>query len=212
MKNKILVIGGGGHAKVLIDCILSTREFEIVGIIDPKLSKNEVFGDFPVLGGDEVLENWKEDNVYCAIGVGMIEATSNRKDLYQKTQEYGFICPTLQHDSALKARTVSLGKGVQIMAGAILQPDSKILENTIVNTGAILEHDCSIGSHSHIAPGALLGGNVTVGECSHIGLGARILPGIQIGNQATVGAGAVVTENVSDGITVVGIPAKPLST
>jgi len=209
MKKKILVVGGGGHAKVLIDCILSTREFEIIGIIDPNLPKESGFCDFRVLGGDESLEDFREKDVYCSIGVGMIKATFNRKELFQKITKQGFSCPVLQHNSALKSQGVSLSPGVQVMTGAILQPDSKILENTIVNTGAIVEHDCIIGSHTHIAPGAVLGGNVTVGECSHIGLGAKILPGIKIGDSVTVGAGAVVTKDVSDGLTVVGIPANP---
>jgi sugar O-acyltransferase (sialic acid O-acetyltransferase NeuD family) len=209
MKKKILVVGGGGHAKVLIDCIISTSEFEIVGIIDPKLPKESEFCNLLVLGGDESLEDFRGKGVYCAIGLGMIKATFNRKDLFEKITKQGFSCPTLQHSSALKAQRVSLSPGVQIMTGAILQPDSKILENTIVNTGAIVEHDCVIGSHTHIAPGAILGGNVTVGKCSHIGLGAKILPGIKVGDSVTVGAGAVVTKDVSDGLTVVGVPANP---
>lgn len=206
---KILVVGGGGHAKVLMDCISSMGEFDIMGIIDPKLPKGSEFCGFPVLGGDELLEDWDEEDVRCALGVGMVEAGSSRKTLFEKIQKQGFLFPALVHRSVLKTPTVSLSAGVQIMAGARLQPDSKILENTIVNTGVIIEHDCFIGSHSHIAPGAVLGGNVTVGECSHIGLGAKIIPGIEIGNHVTVGAGAVVVDSVPDGLTVVGIPAKP---
>jgi sugar O-acyltransferase (sialic acid O-acetyltransferase NeuD family) len=209
MRKKILVVGGGGHAKVLIDCILSTREFEIVGVIDPNLPKESELCNLPVLGGDELLESFRGKDVCCAIGVGMIKATFNRKDLFEKITRQGFSCPTLQHSSALKSQGVSLSSGVQIMTGTILQPGSKVLENTIINTGAILEHDCAIGSHAHIASGAVLGGNVTVGECSHIGLGAKILPGIKVGDSVTVGAGAVVTKDVPDGLTVVGVPAKP---
>lgn len=206
---KIIVIGGGGHAKVLIDAILSTGNYEIGGILDGRLKVGEKVLGIPVIGGDELLNQLK--GVCLAVGVGTVKATDKRKTIYERCKRSGFEFPIIIHNDARISKTAKQQDGVQVMAGAIINPEAEIGENTIINTGAIVEHECKIASHCHISLNAVLGGNVMVGECSHVGMGAHILQGIKIGNYVTVGAGAVVTKDVEDGKTVVGMPAKEIN-
>jgi UDP-perosamine 4-acetyltransferase len=202
---KIMIIGGGGHAKVLIDMILSTSGFEIQGILDPKLKIGSHVSGVAVLGGDEFLKDFKD--IAIAIGVGSTRASDTRKVIFEKYRDK-FEFPVIVHKNAYISKTSTIGIGTQVMAGAIIQPDAFIKENVIINTSAVIEHDCRIHAHSHISPGAILGGNVEIGECSHVGLGAMILQGVRIGKNVTVGAGAVVVRDVKDGLTVKGVPAR----
>lgn len=104
----------------------------------------------------------------------------------------------------------SLQAGVVVLAGAVINAGATIDDDVIVNTGSIVEHDCQVGSHAHIAPGCCLGGEARIGEGTLLGIGSRILPGIKVGVWCVVGAGAVVTKDVEDFATVVGIPARRL--
>mgnify|MGYP001571349573 CR=1 FL=1 len=206
---KIIIIGGGGHAKVLIDAILSFGQYRIAGILDERIQKGERILGFPVIGTDELLCRLK--NVCLAIGIGTVKASNKRKIIYDKYNRRGFKFPAIIHGKAYVSKGVKLGDGAQLMAGAIVNPGAWIGENTIINTAAIVEHDCMIAAHCHISVNTVLGGRVSVGESSHIGLGARVLQGIKIGSKVTVGAGAVVTKDVRDGKTVIGVPARELN-
>ncbi|KPK41101.1 MAG: hypothetical protein AMJ78_06355 [Omnitrophica WOR_2 bacterium SM23_29] len=203
---KIIIIGGGGHAKVLIDAIMSTNSYKIEGILDKRLDTREKILGIPVLGGDEIIDRLKR--LYVAIGIAGVKASNKRKIIFGKLRKKGFVFPTIIHSRGYFSEFCILKSGAQIMAGAIVNAGAIIGENTIINTGAIVEHDCKVSPHCHISLNAVLGGNVTVGECSHIGMGAKILQGIKIGKFVTVGAGAVVTKDVKDGKTVIGIPAN----
>lgn len=205
-KKEIVIIGGGGHAKVLIDAILSSDAYRITGILDPALKKGAKVSGYDVLGGDGLLFALK--GKYLALGVGTVRASGRRKAIYTANKKKGFEFPPIVHAKAYVAVTAKLGKGSQVLAGAVVNPGAAIGEDTIINTKAIIEHDCAVGPHSHIASGAILGGDVKVGAGSHVGMGARILQGVKIGRGVTVGAGAVVLKDVPDGKTVAGIPAR----
>lgn len=209
---RIVVIGGGGHAKVVIDAILSSGLFRILGVLDPQLKAGEKILGYPVLGGDEYLEELKDGNksFMLAIGIGTIKASDKRKTIFEKYKNFGFQFPAIIHSNACISKSAWVSDGVQVLAGAIIQPEAQIGENSIINTGSIIEHNCLISPHCHIAIGAVLAGNVSVGKCSHIGMGAKVLQGVKIGNYVTVGAGAVVINDVGDGKTVVGVPAKEI--
>ncbi len=213
MKNKnIVIIGGGGHVKVLIDAILSGGKYKIEGILDDKLKAGDIvmgYLGFPVLGGDEILERFKD--FYLALGIGSVKASDKRKSIYERCKRMGFEFPTIIHSNACISNSAVIEDGVQIMAGVIITSDAKIGANALINTGAIVEHDCIVGPHCHISVSAVLAGKVVIGEGCHIGMGANILQEIKIGNGVTVGAGAVVTKDIEDGKTVAGIPAREIN-
>lgn len=206
---KIIILGGGGHAKVLIDLIKMKGNFEIVGILDIKLEKGTKVLDIPVLGEDNILVDIFNNGVKMAcIGVGSVKDNSIRCRLFGTAKQIGFTISTLIHPHAFVSSESTVAEGVQIMAGAIIQTNAFIDENSIINTGAIIEHDCNIGAHVHICPGSVVSGGCTVGNGAFVGAGTTIRHEVEIGKNAIVGAGAVVINNVPEDVTVKGVPAK----
>jgi sugar O-acyltransferase (sialic acid O-acetyltransferase NeuD family) len=204
---KLIIVGGGGHAKVVIDAAISMNTFAIAGVVDTKIASDEKILGIPVLGNDTVLEKREMWRHALAMGVGMQKAGNQREKLFQRLKGLDYQFPVIRHARSHIAQGVKLSEGCQVMAGAIIQTDANVGCGVIVNSNAVVEHDCQLEAYVHIAPGAVLGGNVSVGQGSLVGLGACILPGIHIGQQATIGAGTVVCKNVADGMTVRGIPA-----
>ncbi|MAF20246.1 MAG: serine acetyltransferase [Parcubacteria group bacterium] len=207
---RIVILGGGGHAKVLIGLIRTAGIYEISGILDPSLKRETMVVDIRVMGGDNLLSKQiKEGITRACIGVGSVGGNSKRTSLYKTVKEVGFSVPCLIHPQAIvKENEVNISEGVQVMAGAIIQAGSLIMENTIINTGAIVEHDCVIGKHVHICSGAVISGGVVISNSAFIGAGATIIQGIKIGNNSVVAAGAVVINDVGDGVKVKGVPAE----
>lgn len=206
---KIVLLGGGGHAKVIIDLINACGSYEIAGIVDGQLVAGISVSGVSVLGDDRILsELYGKGLKNACIAVGSVKDNSKRKALYEKIKYAGFSIPVLVHPSAIISGKLQIHEGVQIMAGAIVQTDSSIGENTIVNTGSIVEHDCTIGNHVHICPGVTISGGVSIGDNAFVGVGATIIHGIKIGEGVLIGAGSVVVNDVSDGMTVMGVPAR----
>lgn len=211
---KVIGLGAGGHARVIIDILRMIGGFEIAGLLDQdeRLWGTDVLG-VEVLGDDSLLSEIHERGIRSAfIGLGSIKNAEPRRHLYEAARASGFELVRAIHPRAIVAESATIGDGPMVMAGAIVNPAARIGSNVIINTGAIVEHDCVIGDHSHIATGARLGGAVKVGERSHVGLGASIREGIRVGDGAIVGAGAVVIEDVPDRTVVVGVPASVLRT
>lgn len=205
---KIVLIGGGGHAKVLIDLIKSLKAYKVMGLLDPALKIGELIAEITVLGNDKLLsELYKKGVRDACIAIGSIKDNSKRKDLYFRVKKEGFSVPSLIHPKATVSGSSRISDSVQIMAGAVIQTDCSIGENTIINTGAIVDHDCYIGSCVHICPGAVISGGCNISEGAFIGAGTTIIHGITIGKNAIVAAGAVVINDVPDNSMVKGIPA-----
>ncbi|MBI5789056.1 MAG: acetyltransferase [Candidatus Schekmanbacteria bacterium] len=207
-QNNIIILGGGGHARVLIDLILSSGHFNILGILDSRQTEN--FLNIPVLGNDDLLPDLYTQGVRQAvIGVGSVKDNSKRNALYQAVKQLGFSIPPLIHPKAILSESnIILSEGVQVMAGAIIQPNVFLGENVIINTGAIIDHDCRIENNAFIAPGVTISGGVSIGENAFIGAGATILQGLKIGKDSLVAAGALVINDVPDKAIVMGVPAK----
>lgn len=205
---KIIMLGGGGHAKVLIELIRLAGEYEIAGILD-RLEAGSVISGISVLGNDEMLaEIFAEKITNACIGVGSVKDTRIRRSLFEKVKESGFFVPSLIHPGAVVSKSAELSEGVQIMAKAVIQAGSIIGENTIINTGAIIEHDGLVGRHVHVCPGAVIAGVCKIGDNSLIGAGATVINGTSIGKNVTVGAGSVVVNDIADGAAVKGVPAR----
>jgi len=207
--DEIILLGGGGHAKVLIDLINTSMQFEISGILDTQLEIGTKVLNVPVLGDDDLLSGLYSKGIKnVCIAIGSVKDNARRRILFDKVKQMGFLVPYLLHPQAIiVSKNVHFSEGVQIMAGVNVQTDSLFKENTIINTGAIIEHDCSIGSHVHICPGAVISGGCTVGDGAFIGAGATVMQEINIGKCVTVAAGAVVVKDVPDRSMVKGVPA-----
>jgi UDP-perosamine 4-acetyltransferase len=207
---QVVGLGAGGHARVLIEILLASGEWEIVGLLDPARVGESLAG-IPIIGGDEQLDRMRREGITGAfIGIGGVGDNSPRMALFNLAISAGFDVVNVIHSQATISRSARLGRGVAVTAGALINSNASIGDNVIINTGAIIEHDCQIGSHCHIATGAVLAGNVTVGESAHVGAGATVRQGIVIGENAVVGAGAVVVKDVAPRTIVTGTPARPL--
>lgn len=205
---KIVLVGGGGHCKVIIDIIKSNKKYEIIGITD----KNSIGGkilDLPIIGNDHILLELYSKGVKNAfVCIGAINNIKIRDDIYNKLKTIGFNLPTLIHKEAIVSPYAKVGNGTCIMAGAVVNPDSTIGENCIINTGAVIEHDCFIGKNVHISPKSCILGGCKIGDNTHIGAGSTLLQGVDIGDNVVIGAGAVVLKHVESNAIAVGIPAK----
>lgn len=208
MSLPVLVLGGGGHAKVLIEALL-VNSAVIAGIVDsdPQLAGTLVLG-IPVLGGDDIVNDFPHEEILLVNGLGSVKVPVKRRELFDRFKREGYQFATVIHPSVVIASDVKLEEGVQLMAGVVIQPGCRIGSNTIINTKASVDHDCIVGDHVHIAPGVTLSGGITIGSCSHIGSGATVTQGVVIGVGCLVAAGAVVTNDIADRVMVRGVPAR----
>lgn len=198
MSAKFIVLGAGGHARVVIDTLRSAG-CEILGCLDPKLSRGTNVDGVAVLGGDETLEGHAPDSVALANGVGGANSTDARRALFEPLAAAGYRFPPIKAASAHCAATARLADGCQLLTRAVVHPGASIGKNTVVNTAAVVEHDCIVGDHCFIGPGAILCGDARLGDGAFIGAGAVVLPGINVGAGAHVAAGAVVHKDLPAG-------------
>lgn len=211
---RVVGVGAGGHARVLMDMVRLSPALRLVGMIDANPARwgGDHFGS-PILGGEDVLQAlWEAGDVEGAfVGVGGVPSNAFRRQLFERIRAMGLPVITLVHPRAIVAAGVQMGDGVMVMGGSIVNPAATLGDGVIVNTGAIVEHDCRVGAFAHICPGTVLGGTVRVGEEAFVGLGSRVIQGVSIGARSVVGAGSVVLKDVADDVRVVGCPARPSS-
>jgi len=204
----LIVLGAGGHAKVLIDALrLSSQRVLFVVDADPTRHGQSVAG-VPIRGGDELVLSHAPDEVLLVHGLGSTRQCDDRCRLFERMKQHGYRFAQVVHPASVISPSATLGEGAQIFAGAVIQADCTLEENVLVNTNASVDHDCRIGSHSHVGPGATLSGGVRVGKGTHIGAGATIVQGRTIGARVLIGAGAVVVTDIPDGATAYGVPAR----
>lgn len=196
MSEKIMIIGAGGHGKVIADIIRKSGDI-VCGFLDDDLAKQGVVG--------QVSECVKYPDCKFVIAIGNNEIRKKIAETYPKIHYY-----TAVHPRAILAEGISIGEGSVVMANAVINADAKIGRHCIINTSAVIEHDNSIGDYVHISPGAVLCGTVVVGDGSHIGANTVVKNNITIGREAIVGCGGCVVKNLEDAGTYVGVPTERL--
>lgn len=192
----VIIIGAGAHVTVVID-VLRLMKREIGAICDPKLNDVNTYQGIPVVLETE-LNVLLQDKFELVNGIASVKSLVLRKKIFTFYKNLGYIFASIIHPSAIVSDSAQFEEGVQIMAGAIVQPRAFIGCNSIINTRAIVEHDSHIGSSVHIAPGAVICGGVRVGEETHIGAGAVVIQNISIGSNTIVGANTTVLSNIID--------------
>ena len=201
MNNRLIIIGAGGHGKVVADNAIKNGYTDICFVDDH--ATGTCMG-FPIVGTGADVSSLDDGKTDFIIGVGNNEI---RKRIAQ-AHDVNWV--TLVHPSAQIGACVSIGKGTVVMAGAIINPCASIGEHCIINTGAIVEHDNVVEDYVHISPNAALGGAVRVGNLTHVGIGAVVKNNIAICDHCVIGAGAVVVKEIKDSGTYVGVPSREI--
>ena len=198
-----LIIGASGHAKVIAD-ILIEQGLDLLGFVDDNelLHGQDILG-YPVLGSIQQWKLFKPAGIIIGIGDNLI-----RKIIYNKLAPDSPPWITAIHPQATLSKSVMVGHGTVIMAGSVINVDTTIRQHCIINTGATIDHDCHIGSFVHIGPGTSIAGGVSVDDETFLGIGSRVIPSCHIGKQSIIGAGAVVTQDIPNNVTAVGVPAR----
>jgi len=209
MNKKILLIGGGGHCKSVLDSLLDLDEYDDIGIIDTKENVGKAVLGTPILGYDRDLPSlYKDGYHYAFVAVGSIGNPSVRIRLFNTLCEMGFIIPNIVDASAKVSKHSQIDKGVFIGKHVVVNAGAVIGQGAIINSGAIVEHDCEIGEFVHIAPGTVLCGGVKIGRHSHIGTNSTVKQGIHIGSNCLIGMGSVVTKKIRDNVIAYGNPCR----
>ncbi|MDW3191633.1 MAG: acetyltransferase [Cytophagales bacterium] len=212
-KHKLIIVGASGHAKVIIDVFEQIGNYKILGLFDDRISKDtEVLGH-KLLGKTAAISSFLTDNtnieVFIAIGDNWTRSRV-KKQLEQNNANIHWA--NAIHPQAQIGKGTVFGKGVAILAGAVINSDARIGDFTIMGSNSILDHDSHLGAYASLAPGATVGGNVQIGNFSTVSLGANIIHGIKIGAHTVIGAGTTVLQNFGENLVVFGSPAREIRT
>lgn len=203
MHKSVVILGAGGHGRVIADIILSAGD-QVYGFLDDSDKLDRTIGGFPILGNLEDVSKYREAHTFV-IGIG---ANKIRKQLSELLDIDWY---TAIHPSAVIARDVTVGAGSVVMAGAIISTGTRIGNHCIINTGAVIDHDNLLADFVHISPGATLCGTVHIGERTHVGAGAVLKNNITITYDCIIGAGALVVKDIKEPGIYVGVPIKKLN-
>ena len=205
---KTVLWGASGHAKSVSQALQFNTNIEIIGYLDDiqPQRRGQIFEGKKVLGGSEQLDWLKEQGITtCVLAFGHC---MRRIEIGDMLIQRGFTVLPVVHPNATTASDVSMGDGVVVLAGAILDAGCRIGNYTIVNNGAVISHECIVGEGTHVCPGVQLAGQVIVGRGCWLGIGSTVIDKVNIGNHAFIGAGSVVTKDIPSGCLAYGNPAK----
>jgi len=203
---KVVVVGAGGHARMVLSLLNKLELWQIVGLLDRDLdSVDEEINGYKIVGSWNDIASAKKQADYAVIAVG---DNQERKELYHLFRKANFRIPTLIHPSAYVDDSARLGDGCVVCMGVLIGAQVKIGSNSIVNSGSIVDHECELGDHIHIAPGVRLAGRITIGEGTFLGIGTSIKDKVKIGKGVVVGAGSVVVSDLPADVMAYGVPAE----
>jgi sugar O-acyltransferase (sialic acid O-acetyltransferase NeuD family) len=205
MPRRLTILGASGHGKVIAETALASNWTE-VEFYDRAWPDKQQVGRWAISGDDEALWAGLTHKDGIVVGIG---DNQTRFVLLERLRQSGAKLVSIVHPMACVSESARLGPGTVAMAGSIVNADAVVGMGGILNTGCSVDHDCILGAAVHISPGAHLAGDVHVGDRAWIGIGASVRQGVRIGSGVLVGAGAVVVSDVADGLTVIGVPAKP---
>lgn len=205
---EIVVVGGGGHAKVVLGILKKLKSFNVLGYTD--LKDNGTLLGTPFIGSDRDLSSFAAAyaGLNAVIAVGQVGLGTLRHELWARMQRIGLTFPEIVSPHATVNEEVVVGEGVAVMDGAVINPGSKIGRGGIINTNSTVEHDVTLDEWVHVAPGATISGGVKVGRFSMIGVGATVIEGVSIPANSIVGAGATVVHDLLEPGVYVGCPAR----
>ena len=208
MSSGLLIIGAGGHGKVVADAAQRQGKWEKLGFLDDKPGLSEPILGLSILGSIQSAAGFIGAYPDVAIAIG---GPVRRLQLIEQLSAFGFNLPVIRHPSAVVSPHATVQAGSVLFAQSVVNADARLGIGCIVNTSASVDHDCVLGDGVHLSPGAHLAGGIQIGRASWIGIGACVRENVQIGEHVIVGAGAVVVSNVQDSLTVVGAPAAPIA-
>ena len=209
MKKLLILVGGGGHCKSVID-VAESAGYTILGILDrPEEVGKHVFG-YEVIGTDDDMAKYADKAVFI-VTVGQIKSPELRIKLHKMLAEANCELATIIASTAYVSQYAVIGEGTVVMHHAFVNAGAKVGKGCIINTSAILEHEAVVGDYCHISTGATVNGSAKVGEQSFVGSQSVINQCISIGERVVIGAGSAVVSDLPDGSVAVGVPAKPIN-
>ena len=210
MPRTLIIVGAGGHGKVLVDLVEQLPDWHLSGLLDdtPAKQSADIFG-FPVVGGTDRLRATVAERGVDAAAIAFGDNATRRR-FFEIVRQAGIEAATLVHPSAVISPHARLGAGVVVLAGVVVNAGALVGDNVCLNTGCSIDHDCRIEDHVHVSPNATLTGGVWARSGATIGANAVVNPNLKIGRDAVVGSGAVVVRDVEQGQVVAGNPARPL--
>jgi sugar O-acyltransferase (sialic acid O-acetyltransferase NeuD family) len=204
LNQRVVVIGGSGHAKVLVDILEQTADIEIVGFVS--IDEHDTLYGYPRLGNDDALPAVFDSGVRSALVA--IGDNRRRKLSIDTLVSRGFKLIDAISPAAVVSKYARLGRGIAVLPGAVVNAHAVLGDGVVVNTNASIDHDCVIGPYVHIAPGANVAGCVRIDEGVLLGTGSSVIPGVTIGSWTVVGAGAAVVSDLPANVVAVGVPAR----
>lgn len=201
--NEVVVAGAGAHCKVVLDILLGSTDYKVMGLIDSDQEKR-IF-DIPVIGTDEDLERlYRQGARYGFVAIG---SNAVRRKVQEKMEAIGYEIISLVSRHAVISGYAQIGAGTVVMPGAVVNAGAKIGKGCIINTNCSVDHDCRVGEFCHIAPGCAVSGSTHIGQNVFLGTGTRVIDYITIGENTMVGAGATVISDLPSDCLAVGTPA-----
>jgi len=200
---KVVIYGGGGLSKMIIETVRVLGTYQIVGIVDDNIEKGQQVIGSPVLGGPEVLEELYKQGVRIAVNsIGGIGNYQARLKVFHQLAKAGFVCPAIVHPTAHIDPSARLAAGVLVLAQSYVSGNAFIGMGSLINNSVVVSHDCILGVCTNLSPGAMIAGEVHIGDFTQIGMNATVNIGVKVGSRCSIGNGATIKSEVPPGTRV----------